>query len=385
LANISPRTFSGTGNTNVTGSTATDSTASTPSYTLVGNSFCRPQTAPTAVLTAAPLSGSAPLTVNFDGSASSDPDSGDAIASYTFDFGDTNFVTQSTPTISHTYTANGVYTAKLYVTDTRGKLSDSPATVTITVSAAPTPTPTPIVSCIEDNDSRIAYSNGWHLINSAAASDGHFRYHSGASSSHFARLDVNVPTGNTGTISYSFAKSPKGGTADVYVDGVFKQTINYAGSVGSTQAPEFKPEYRVQFGGLGAGAHRLEIKNLAGVVYIDGFCLENSSSSAQPTSGPGNTTNQSGNVSSGLTSSTNYSMPPGASEISVVVESTLAVPFKLLLINPSGLTVQTVDASNGIAVINAPVTQSGTYVIKVVNVSLGPLQFTTTATPLVQR
>ena len=155
--------------------------------------------------------------------------------------------------------------------------------------------------------------------------------------------------------------------------------------MGSTQAPEFKPEYRVQFGGLGAGAHSLEIRNLNGVVYVDGFCLDNSSSSAQPASGPGNTTNQSGNVLSGLTSSTNYSMPSGASEISVVVESTLAVPFKLLLISPSGLTVQTVDASNGTAVINAPVTQSGTYVIKVVNLSVGPLQFTTTATPLVQR
>jgi hypothetical protein len=78
-------------------------------------------------------------------------------------------------------------------------------------------------------------------------------------------------------------------------------------------------------------------------------------------------------------------MPSGSQQISVVVESTLAVPFKLLLINPSGLTVQTVDASNGIAVVDAPVTQGGVYVIKVVNLNVGPLQFTTTATPLVQR
>jgi len=194
-----------------------------------------------------------------------------------------------------------------------------------------------------------------------------------------------VPAGNTGAISYLFAKSPKGGTAGVYVDGVFKQTINYAGSVGSTQAPEFKPEYRVQFGGLSAGPHSLEIRNLTGVVYVDGFCLENSSSSAQPVSGPGNTTNQSSNVAGGQTANTNYNMPSGSQQISVVVESTLAVPYKLLLVNSSGLTVQIVDASNGIAVIDAPVTQSGTYVIKVVNLSVGPLQFTTTATPLVQR
>ena len=35
--------------------------------------------------------------------------------------------------------------------------------------------------------------------------------------------------------------------------------------------------------------------------------------------------------------------------------------------------------------LSAPVTQGGVYVIKVVNLSLGPLQFTTTTTPLVQR
>src|SRR5205085_6268804 len=123
-------------------------------------------------------------------------------------FCDTNFVTQTIPTNSNTYTANGVYTTKLNVTDTLGKVSDSPATVTITVSASPTPTPTPTQTCLDDNDSRIAYSNGWHLINSANASGGHFRYHSGASSNHFARLDFNVPAGNTGAISYAFAKSP---------------------------------------------------------------------------------------------------------------------------------------------------------------------------------
>jgi hypothetical protein len=44
-----------------------------------------------------------------------------------------------------------------------------------------------------------------------------------------------------------------------------------------------------------------------------------------------------------------------------------------------------VDAVNGIAVVDAPVTQTGVYVIKVINVSLGPLQFTTTTTPLVTR
>src|SRR5439155_1837831 len=94
-----------------------------------------------------PTSGNAPLTVNFDGSGSYDPDTApppDTIVSYTFNFGDGSAaVTQSTPTISHTYNAAGNYPAQLTVTDSRGAASTNTAQVVITVTAAPTPTPTP--------------------------------------------------------------------------------------------------------------------------------------------------------------------------------------------------------------------------------------------------
>jgi PKD repeat protein len=124
-----------------------DSLAFTGSYTVNDNQVCRPNTAPTAVLTATPTSGTAPLAVRFDGSGSFDPDTApppDTIASYTFTFGDGSAaVTQSTPTISHTYNATGNYGATLSVTDSRGALSTNTAEVIIMVSAAPTPTPKP--------------------------------------------------------------------------------------------------------------------------------------------------------------------------------------------------------------------------------------------------
>jgi PKD repeat protein len=111
-----------------------DSLAPTGSYTLKGNAFCAPNIAPTADLTATPRSGPAPLTVNLNGSGSSDPDAGDTIASYKFEFGDgTAAVTQSTPTISHTYNSAGDYRARLTVTDSRGKESVNVAFVEITV------------------------------------------------------------------------------------------------------------------------------------------------------------------------------------------------------------------------------------------------------------
>jgi PKD repeat protein len=112
-----------------------DSLAFTSSYTVNSNAFCQPNNPPTAVLTANPTSGPPPLTVNFDGSGSSDPDSGDHIASYTFKFGDGQSVTQSTPTVSHTYNKAGTYGATLTVTDTHGATSVNGAEVTITVTA----------------------------------------------------------------------------------------------------------------------------------------------------------------------------------------------------------------------------------------------------------
>ena len=379
-----PSALPGTGGTN---ETIPDSTGG-GSYTLRSATLCLPNTAPVAVITADTDHGIMPLTVNFSGSGSYDVDSIDSIASYTFNFGDGgDDVTQSSPTISHTFNEEGEYIVRLVVNDSRGKVSSNMAQFHVEVEdAGPTPTPTPQPpSCTEDDSADIAYSNGWHLINYGNASGGHFRYHQGNNSSHFANLDFNVPSGSTGSITYSFAKSTKGGTADVYLDGVFKQTVNFAGSAGTTQAPEFKPDYNVQYGGLSPGAHRLEVKNLKGVVYIDSFCLQNSVTATEPTTGPGTTTNQAGSVSAGQTSSSGFTVPAGAQEISVVAESSLSVPYKLVLVNPSGVAVQTVDASNGVAVLNSTVNQGGTYLIKVVNVSLGPLQFTVTATPLVCR
>ncbi len=92
--------------------------------------------APRPELTATPSSGTAPLNVTFDGSASSDPD-GDAIDSYTFDFGDgSSPITQSAAAASHSYAAAGVYTATLSVTDDQGLQSELVATAKITVTSA---------------------------------------------------------------------------------------------------------------------------------------------------------------------------------------------------------------------------------------------------------
>jgi glucose/arabinose dehydrogenase len=105
-------------------------------------SFTGPDNPPNAVATANPTSGPAPLTVQFNGSGSSDPD-GDAL-SYAWDLdGDGAYDDSTAVNPSFTYTAAGTFTVRLRVTDARGASSVS-APITITVGAGNTP-PTPVI------------------------------------------------------------------------------------------------------------------------------------------------------------------------------------------------------------------------------------------------
>lgn len=105
-------------------------------YVIKGNAFCQPDTPPIAKLVATPNEGNPPLTVSLNGSTSVDPDVGDSIASYTFTFGDGSpDVTQSSPTISHTYKHGGGFFATLTVKDSTGTQSANVASVQIKVAA----------------------------------------------------------------------------------------------------------------------------------------------------------------------------------------------------------------------------------------------------------
>jgi glucose/arabinose dehydrogenase/PKD repeat protein len=89
---------------------------------------------PVAVISAEPTSGPAPLTVDFDGTASSDPD-GDPIT-YAWDLdGDGAFDDSTSPSPAYTYAQAGTYTPTLRVTDPSG--ATGTAGVTITAGNAP--------------------------------------------------------------------------------------------------------------------------------------------------------------------------------------------------------------------------------------------------------
>jgi glucose/arabinose dehydrogenase len=100
-----------------------------------------PNQPPIAVATATtPTTGQAPLTVNFNGSGSSDPDIGDTIT-FAWDLdGDGAYDDSTAPQPAYTYTSQGTFNASLRVTDNHGA-SDISDSVTITVGNT-TPTAT---------------------------------------------------------------------------------------------------------------------------------------------------------------------------------------------------------------------------------------------------
>lgn len=83
---------------------------------------------PVAQLAADPLTGPAPLTVSFDGSASHDPDG--TIESWSVGFGD-GAVAQG-QAVTHTYTTAGTYEAELTVVDDSGAEGTSEVSITVT-------------------------------------------------------------------------------------------------------------------------------------------------------------------------------------------------------------------------------------------------------------
>jgi len=117
---------------------------------------------PTAVIQAGPLSGSSPLTVNFNGSASTDPEGGTLTYAWDLD-GDGDFDDSTAAQPSFTYTTAGARTVRLKVTDPQG-LSSVAAVVVVVNDTAPTPTITTPASSLQ-------WSSGQVISFSGTASD----------------------------------------------------------------------------------------------------------------------------------------------------------------------------------------------------------------------
>jgi PKD repeat protein len=114
-----------------------------PDALLVKFSYVKGLRAPTARLTASPTSGQSPLPVSFSSDGSNDADPGDSIR-FAWDFDGNGSTDSIEPNPTFTYQANGVYVAKLTVTDSSGRTATANTTITVG-NTAPAVTLTPPV------------------------------------------------------------------------------------------------------------------------------------------------------------------------------------------------------------------------------------------------
>jgi hypothetical protein len=220
------------------------------------------------------------------------------------------------------------------------------------------------------------------MLSDPNASAGHFRVHFGQDTQRGASLAFDVPSGSTGAIIYNFAKSPKGGAADVLIDGVSRGIVSFQGPNGSTRHPQFGSSIR--YGNIAPGHHTFTIRPLGGAVYVDSLCLQNATapSSPPPPAHPGNTDEETDAIVAAQELIRTITVPTGALSISAVAEASPEVPVQIVLLDPLGTVLGTADNASGFAVIDAPVSAGGVYLLKVTNVSLGSVSVWTAATSL---
>ena len=236
-------------------------------------------------------------------------------------------------------------------------------------------------TCLEDDAAQFAYSSGWHQVADGDASGGHFRVNPSKNGSGSLKLTFDVAAGRTGAVVYHFAKSTKGGTADVYVDGAFKSQLAFKGSTGSLNDPVFG--FDARFDGLAAGPHTFELRNIKGAAYVDRFCLESAVSTGTSTTGPGSTTSIISALGPLGSLVQSLNAPAGTQSISAVASGQGLI--RLILIDSAGVTLASADAVDGVAVLETTVSRTGVYQVKVLNLGTNLTQTWAAATPFGKR
>jgi len=110
------------------------------------------------------LGGSAARTLTANGSASYDPDGGDSVVRWSWDFGDGSTAVTTTPTTTHTYPNGGSYAVTLVVTDSHGLVSAPVMHTVVAGNSAPTVT-------VSGAPSTARYAVGEAVTLSGTASD----------------------------------------------------------------------------------------------------------------------------------------------------------------------------------------------------------------------
>jgi subtilisin family serine protease len=225
---------------------------------------------------------------------------------------------------------------------------------------------TPVTASVDDSDPSVEYGSGWHTQRSESASGGtyHRRIANGNGPVSAARL---VFDGNQ--ITYLYAISDKGGTADVYIDERLVDSVSFNG-------PWKKPAFGSSrtYADLGEGTHELRVVARNGIVYVDGFEIGSCEMVATDASAVEmRDSTELSTATLGLTALTRtLNVATGDRAVTVTVDGSSVAPTVTLL-DPAGTVLAVGDAlldGATISGIETSVSTAGTYTVRIVGASL---------------
>lgn len=207
--------------------------------------------------------------------------------------------------------------------------------------ACPVTPPQPCTGDLGDDDAAVEYRKGWHRRSHAGASDGTFHRRAGKGNGNSASTARLVFDGDA--VTYHYAMSNIGGTGDVYIDGVFQETVSYGPGGNGNEVPTFG--HSRTYDGLGDGSHELVIEHRSGAVYVDGFefTCESSGGDAEAVEYTSDTETHSAPASEGLVVTRTVEVGNLDRHLSVVVEGS-SVPLTVQLLSPVGTLLTSGDA-----------------------------------------
>jgi serine protease AprX len=212
------------------------------------------------------------------------------------------------------------------------------------------------------SDSRLRYVGTWAIEGSSRTADAA----SGGGSVH-AKL-----TGTAFKLLHTL--SADGGTADVYVDGVKRGTVNFNGAAGQRRAP---------FIGLDPGTHTFELRAASGKTRLDGMLLEGalfagatafeeSTQTFTGTMGP--------SVADLEIDRYTVQIPADATTLKGDLSWTGALDLDMYLVDPSGARVASGATSANPERFEYTIAQPGTYTVEVTGFATAAANYTLTST-----
>lgn len=223
------------------------------------------------------------------------------------------------------------------------------------------------VACkdLPDTDPAIEFRGGWAEIEDPDASGGTYRRRMGAKRGGNGLTPTARVVFDGDTITYAFARSSRGGTADIYLDDVLRGTIDF-----SSEAAEPVFGVSVTYSDLAPGPHELRIEHRSGAVYVDGFetC---GGDDAQPEAVGyrSETRTMEASAAEGSIIERTVDVNAQDEELAVVVEGS-PVPLTVNLFDPAGDLLASGDAllpDLPITGLDAAPTTPGIYHVQVIN------------------